>query len=168
MRGTLVLVPGTGGCRFCSRRTGTSGSSILLADQIAVGVTVAAVVVGTVSAVSGGTGCCGSYCCCPDRRSAIRIPSTISSAAIGRSTVSGPAIGHATPRNGAASDTYRANPAGTDTASTVSEGVIGYKGRANKDGGCETYESITQHGNSPFCHSPLGSSSPPICSSLSL
>jgi hypothetical protein len=145
-------------------------SSILLADQIAVGVTeaavvvatvvavvvatVVAVVIATVSAVSGGAGCCGSYCCgsycCrPDCRSAIRIPSTVSSAAIGPSTVSGPAIGHATPRNGTASDTHGPSGVNTCTAATVSERVAGNKGCAEKYGGCQANESIT-HWYSPF------------------
>jgi hypothetical protein len=120
-------------------------SSILLADEIAVGVAVAAVVVATVSAisaVSGGTGCCGSYCCRPDCSSAIRIPPTISGAAI-----SSAAIGHATPRNGTAADTDRARPSGvnTCTAATVGECVVGNKGRAEKYGGCQANESITQH-----------------------
>jgi hypothetical protein len=120
-------------------------SSIPLADQIAVGVAVAAVVVATVSAVSavsGGAGCCGSYCCRPDCCSAIRIPPTISGA-----TISGAAIGHATPRNGTAADTDRARPSGvnTCTAATVGECVVGNKGRAEKYGGCQANESITQH-----------------------
>jgi hypothetical protein len=131
---------------------------ILLAQQIAVGVTVAAVVVATVavSAVSGGPDCCGSYRSGPDRSSAIRIPSapsraTIRRAPIGCATIGCATIGHVTARiaNSTSSDTYRANPSGTGTASTVSERVIGYEGRANKDDGCETYESITQHGCSP-------------------
>ena len=105
-------------------------------------VVVATVTVSAVSAVGGGAGCCGSYCSGPDCRSAIRIPSAPSRATIGR-----PTIGHATAciANSTSSDTYRTNPSGTDTASTVSERVIGYKGRAKKDGGCETYKSTTQH-----------------------
>jgi hypothetical protein len=126
---------------------------ILLAQQIAVGVTVAAVVVATVavSAVSGGPDCCGSYRSGPDRSSAIRISSAPSRAAIRRAPIGCATIGHVTARiaNSTSSDTYRANPSGTGTASTVSERVIGYEGRANKDDGCETYESITQHGCSP-------------------
>jgi hypothetical protein len=128
-------------------------SSILLADQIAVGVTeaavvvatVVAVVIGTVSAVSGGAGCCGSYCCRPDCRSAIRIPSTVSSAAIGPSTVSGPAIGHATPRNSTASDTHGPSGVNTCTAATVGERVVGNKDCAEKCRGRQANESITQH-----------------------
>jgi len=125
-------------------------SSILLADEIAVGVAVAAVVVATVSAisaVSGGTGCCGSYCCRPDCSSAIRIPPTISGATISGTAISGAAIGHATPRNGTAADTDRARPSGvnTCTAATVGECVVGNKCRAEKYGGCQANESITQH-----------------------
>src|SRR6516225_2485081 len=75
-------------------RTALGLTLILLADQIAVGVAVAAVVVATVvvavSAISGGAGCRGSYGCGTDRRSAIRIPTAPSSATIGR-----PTVGHA-------------------------------------------------------------------------
>jgi hypothetical protein len=133
-------IPRRSGYRTYSRRPEALASLILLADQIAVSVTVAAVVVatiGAVSAVSGGTGCCGSYCCRPDCRSAIRIAPT----------VSGAAIGHAPPRNGTASDAYRASPSGvhTCTAATVSERVVGDKGSAEKYRDCQANESITQH-----------------------
>jgi hypothetical protein len=137
---------------------------ISLADPIAVGVLVAAVAVTTVVAVvvvvvavSGGTGRRRSYCCGTDRRSAIRIPATIGNPTIGcpairSASIGRPAIGHATARNanGAASDTCRANsPASTDATATVSECVIGNKGRSHEDGGCETYEDVTQHWCSP-------------------
>ena len=126
---------------------------ILLADPSAVGVLVAAVAVTTVVAVavviiavSGGTGCRGSHCCGTDCRSAIRIPATIGDPTIGCPAIRGASIGHATARNTnrTASDTCRANsPASTDATATVSERVIGNKGRAYKDSGRETNESIT-------------------------
>ena len=131
---------------------------ILLADPSAVGVLVAAVAVTTVVAVavviiavSGGTGRRRSHCCGTDCRSAIRIPATIGDPTIGCPAIRGasigcPAIGHATARNAnsAASDTRRANSsASTGTATTVGERVIGNKGRAYKDSGRETNESIT-------------------------
>jgi hypothetical protein len=132
---------------------------ILLADPIAVAISVAAVAVtvGVVAvvvvAVSGGTDCRGSECCGTDRRSAIRIiPATIGGTAIGyataRNTNSGTAIGHATARNAnsTTSDTCRANPAASaDTATTVSERVIRNEGHPYKEGGRETYDSFTQH-----------------------
>ena len=141
-------------------QSGTPRSTlILLADPIAVGVLVAAVTVTTVVAVavvvvavSGGTGCRGSYCCGTDRRSAIRITATIGCPAIRGPSISRPSIGHATARNAnsTAPDTCRANPsASTDAATTVGERVIGNKGQAHKEGGRETYDSITQHWYSP-------------------
>ena len=137
---------------------------ISLADPIAVGVLVAAVAVTAVIAVavvvvavSGGTGCRRSYCCGTDRRSAIRIPATIGNPTIGCPAIRGasigrPAIGHAAARNAnsTASDTYCASAsASTDATATVSERFIRNKGRAHKDGGCETYENATEHCCSP-------------------
>ena len=117
---------------------------------------VAAVVASVVAVSAVRTGCRGSYCCCTDR-SAIRIiPATVRSATIRRSTIrratiGRATIGYATTRNRPASDTCRANPsaASTGATTTVSERVIGNKGHAYKEGGCETYESITQHWRSP-------------------
>src|SRR6516162_6981960 len=141
---------------------GTPRSSLILpADPIAVGILVAAVTVTTVVAVavvivavSGGTGCRGSYCCRTNRRSAIRIiPATIGNPAIGCPAIRGPSIGRpsigyaaARNANSTAPDTCRANPsASTNAAATVGERVVGNKGHAHQEGGRETYDSITQH-----------------------
>ena len=138
-----------------SDRSSTPRSTLILrADQIAVGVAVAAVVVATIVAVSPSSRC-GSYCCGPDRRSAIRIiptaigRSTVSSPAIGSPAVGGSTIGHTPARNAnsAASDACRANPcaANTGTAATVSERVIWNKDCTSKYSGCEANHSMTQH-----------------------
>src|SRR6516164_5943711 len=88
-----------------SSRASNPRELVLLADPTAIGVLVAAVAVSVavvVGAVSGGTGCRGSYCCGTDRRSAIRIiPATIGGTAIGHATArySATPIGHATARN---------------------------------------------------------------------
>jgi hypothetical protein len=111
---------------------------------------VAAVVASVVAVSAVRTGCRGSYCSCTDR-SAIRIiPATVRSATIRSATIRRATIGYATARNSPASDTCRANSSAASTgATTVSERVIGNKGHAYKEGGCETYESIAQHWCSP-------------------
>src|SRR6516162_272387 len=129
---------------------------ILRAHHIAVGGSIAAVVVATVVAVvvavSG-----GPYCSGPDRRRSIG--PTIAIATIGGPTVGGPTIGHATTRdanssatighatarNSPASNTRRANPASPDAAATVSLSVVGNKGYADNYGSRQANQSVTQH-----------------------
>jgi hypothetical protein len=114
----------------------------------AVAITTVAVAI-VVIAISGGTGCRGSYRCGTDRRSAIRIPATIGNpTTIDAPAIGSATIGHAAARNAnsTASDTYCASAAAsTDATATVSECVIRNNGRAHKDGGCETYENATEH-----------------------
>jgi hypothetical protein len=122
---------------------------ILLADHVAIGVAVAAVVDATVvavSAVGGGSGGCGSYCCGSDCCTAIRISAAPARTTIGHATICAAAIGYATACNGTAAYAYCAN---TGAAATIGERVIGNKRRANKDDGSETYESFPQHWCSP-------------------
>src|SRR6516162_855664 len=107
---------------------------ILRAHHVAVGGSIAAVVVATVVAVvvavCGGSYCSGPYCSGPDRRRSIS--PTIAIATIGGPTIghattrdanSSATIGHATARNSTASNTHRANPASTDATATVSLSV---------------------------------------------
>jgi hypothetical protein len=113
---------------------------ILLADHIAIGVSVAAIVIAVVvaiSAVGGRSRCRGSYCC-GTHRSSIRISATVRDATtIGHTTAcdSSTAIGHAAACNRPATNTYRTGTGATGSGATTSERFIRYQRRAHEGSG---------------------------------